>query len=168
MNQFNARAMTFSLTVALASLALATPTYSGLLRTELSMVGLPPGVCAVCHRNGSTQNGTVTTPFGKSLRDNGLIANDETSLRTALAAIEAANTDSDQDGCSDIAELKAMPAPTNPNRKGDCGSTTGGAGGDVDEEESTLGPLRYGCGANATPGLFVVLALMVLGLRRRR
>ncbi len=159
MNRF-----TFTLAVALAALANATPSYPGVLQTELSMAGQPPGVCAACHRNGSTQNGTVTTPFGKSLRDNGLVANDEASLRRALTAIEAANTDSDGDGCTDIAELKAMPLPTNPNRRGDCGSTTGAAGSGVEED---VGPLRYGCGADVAPGLVVGLALVVLALRRR-
>jgi hypothetical protein len=160
--------MTFQRTVILssvlvASLASATPTFTGVMQTELMMSGPPPGVCAVCHRNGSTMTGTVTTPLGSALRMKGLAANNEASLRMALAALEESGTDSDMDGCSDIAELKAMPTPTDPNRPGDCATvdagSTGGGG-------STLGPIRYGCGASVVPGAIGLTALLLL--RRRR
>lgn len=156
-----------------ASAAQATPTFTGVMQTELMMSGPPPGVCAVCHLNGATTTGTVTTPFGRAMRMQGLTANNEASLRMALAALEAAGTDSDMDGCSDIAELKAMPMPTNPNRAGDCqrsdGGATGGggAGGGGAGGGSTLGPIRYGCGANVVPGALGLVALLTLWRRRR-
>ncbi len=162
--------------VLVASAASATPTFTGVMQTELMMSGPPPGVCAVCHLNGATATGTVTTPFGRAMRMQGLAANNEASLRSALAALATANTDSDMDGCSDIAELKAMPTPTNPNRAGDCGSSdagstgggaAGGSGGGTGGGGTMLGPIRYGCGANVVPGAIGLGAILML-LRRRR
>lgn len=152
-----------------ASAALATPTFTGVMQTELGMSGPPPGVCAVCHLNGVTATGTVTTPFGRALRMNGLMPNNDASLKAALAAIDAANTDSDMDGCTDIAELKAMPDPTNPNRAGDCGgSSDGGTGGGTAGGTAVLGPIRYGCGANSVPGVLSLVGVLALLARRRR
>ena len=148
----------------LASAALATPTFTGVMQTELGMSGPPPGVCAVCHLNGVTTTGTVTTPFGRALRMNGLMPNNDATLKAALAAVEAANTDSDMDGCTDIAELKAMPDPTNPNRAGDCGGGDGGTGGGT----AVLGPIRYGCGASSVPGMLGLVGVLALITRRRR
>lgn len=161
----------------LASVAAATQTYTGVMQTELMMSGPPPGVCAVCHLNGATTVGTVTTPFGRALRMQGLAANNEASLRSALAALETAGTDSDMDGCGDIAELKTNP-PTNPNTRDcsmggtDAGATGGGSaggagGGDTGGGGATLGPLRYGCGANVAPGALGLLGVLLV-LRRRR
>lgn len=159
-----------------AVVASATPTFTGVMQTDLMMGGPPPGVCGVCHLNGVTTTGTVTTPFGRALRMNGLQANNEASLRSALTALEMANTDSDMDGCADIAELKAMPAPTNPNVAGDCASGDGGVvvpdggmgGGGAGGGGATIGPIRYGCGANAVPELMALAAVVALALRARR
>lgn len=149
----------------LASAALATPTFPGLMETELGMAGPPVGVCAVCHLNGLTTADAVTTPFARAMRMNGLMPNNDDSLKAALIAIEMANTDSDMDGCTDIAELKAMPDPTNPNRAGDCGgSTDGGTGGGT----ATIGPIRYGCGANSVPGMLGLVGILAMLTRRRR
>lgn len=154
--------------------AFATPTFTGVMQTELMMSGPPPGVCGVCHLNGVTTTGTVTTPFGRALRMNGLTANDEASLRMALMALQTANTDSDMDGCTDIAELKAMPMPTNPNRGGDCtlsdggvSMVDGGAGGGAGGGGVSIGPIRYGCGANSVPGVLGLAGLLTLLVRRR-
>lgn len=151
--------------VLVASAALATPTFTGVMQNELGMSGPPPGVCAVCHLNGVTTTGTVTTPFGRAMRMNGLMPNNDDSLKAALAAIDMANTDSDMDGCTDIAELKAMPDPTNPNRAGDCG---GGSDGGTAGGTATLGPIRYGCGANSVPGVLGLVGVLALLARRRR
>ncbi|MBL8919648.1 MAG: hypothetical protein JNJ54_12345 [Myxococcaceae bacterium] len=160
-----------------AAAASATPTFTGVMQTELMMSGPPPGVCGVCHLNGVTTTGTVTTPFGRAVRMNGLMANNDASLRAALTALTMANTDSDGDGCSDIAELKGMPSPTNPNVATDCsaggdggtmvmdgGMGGGGAGGGG----PTIGPIRYGCGANSVPELMALAAVVALALRARR
>jgi hypothetical protein len=161
-----------------AAAAFATPTFTGVMQTELMMSGPPPGVCGVCHLNGVTTSGTVTTPFGRALRMNGLMANNEGSLRMALMALQTANTDSDMDGCPDIAELRAMPTPTNPNLGGDCASGdggmvmmdggAGGGGGGAGGGGANIGPIRYGCGANAVPELMAAAAALALALRARR
>jgi uncharacterized protein (TIGR03382 family) len=151
------RAMLLGAMVA-ASSALATPTFPSVLQTELKITTVP--ACAVCHLNGVTSAGTVTTPFGKALRMNGLVANDDASLKTALAAVKTANSDSDADGCTDVDELVAG---TNPNKAGDCGG--GGTGGGT---ATTLPPIKYGCGASSVPGALGVLAVALLIRRRRR
>lgn len=161
-----------------AAAAFATPTFTGVMQTELMMSGPPPGVCGVCHLNGVTTTGTVTTPFGRAVRMNGLMANNDNSLRSALTALQMANTDSDGDGCPDIAELKTMP-PTNPNVATDCsaggdGGTvvmdggTGGGGGGAGGGGPSIGPIRYGCGASSVPELMALAAVLALALRARR
>lgn len=154
------RARFLSISVLLASAAWATPTYTAFIQDELMMSGPPPGVCALCHTSGLTAKGTVNTRFGRAMRANGLKPDDEASLKAALAAVDAAMLDSDADGCTDIAELKAMPKPTNPNRAGDCGG-----GGSTDPED--FGPIGYGCGGSVAPGLFLAAASLLF-LRRRR
>lgn len=166
----------FLCTFALASLAGATPTFTGVIQTETGQP--PPGTCAVCHQGGIGMMGNVTTPFGQALRANGLMPNNEASLTTALNALRTMNTDSDGDGCPDLAELSTAP-PTNPNRA-DCsaggdggtledggmgGGTAGGATGGGGTE---LPPLSYGCGSNVVPGLFGLAALLVALWRPRR
>ncbi|MDX2008723.1 MAG: hypothetical protein SFW67_00950 [Myxococcaceae bacterium] len=170
--------------VCLASLVFAAPAFAtaefpGEIRSALGTADLPPGSCAVCHFNSNfTRAGVMGTPFGRSMLANGLMGNNATSLRGALTALEMANTDSDGDGCPDIAELKATPA-TNPNTR-DCsmGGTGGGAsggeaggaagGGAAGGGGPELGPLRYGCGANVAPGLVGLAALLMLARRRDR
>jgi hypothetical protein len=157
--------------------AFATAEFPGEIRSALGTADLPPGSCAVCHFNANfTRAGVMGTPFGRSMLANGLMGNNNTSLRMALTALEMANTDSDSDGCPDIAELKATPA-TNPNTRdcsmggtdggtggGEAGGAGGSGGGGVD-----IGPIRYGCGANAAPGLVgLATVLLVARLRRRR
>ena len=154
-----------------ASLAFATPSFTGVIQTELMMGGPPPGLCALCHVNNQTVSGTVTTPFGRTMRMQGLAPNNEASLRSALVAIEAAGTDSDMDGCADVLELRSMPTATNPNRAGDCspadaGSAGGGtAVGGGTAGGSNVGPVRYGCGANVVPTLWTGAFLALVTLR---
>ncbi len=138
----------------------ATPNFPGAIKSHLTLASQPP--CAVCHQNGVTGLGTVTTPFGTSMRARGLQANDTGSLNTALDALSAEGTDSDGDGTGDIAELVAG---TDPN-------TAGGSNG------STLTPV-YGCGGNdlsapanpsvvaGTLGAFGLFGLTIFARRRR-
>jgi hypothetical protein len=134
-------------------LAHASSIYPPEVRSHLALSYTPD--CSLCHANGQTGFGTVNTPFGKSMRARGLVAQNIASLDTALDALSAEKTDSDGDGVPDIDELKAG---TDPNV----------AGG------SAFPPPSYGCfdvsGQPASPlGLVpVALALLVFRLRRAR
>jgi hypothetical protein len=144
-----------------AAPAFATDQYPAVLQNRFSLP-VPPG-CQVCHFNGITARGTVTTPVGTSLRDRGLVANDSASLNTALDALANEMVDSDGDGVSDVEEFMNG---TDPNEAamgtgGGAGGGTGAGGGLVD-----AGPLRYGCGATVVPQLLLLAGLVPL-LRRR-
>jgi hypothetical protein len=134
-------------------LAHASSIYPPEVRSHLGLSYTPD--CSLCHANGQTGFGTVTTPFGKSMRARGLVAQNIASLDTALDALAAEKTDSDGDGTPDIDELKAG---TDPNV----------AGG------SAVPPPSYGCfdvsGQPGSPlGLVpLALALALLLLRHRR
>jgi uncharacterized protein (TIGR03382 family) len=131
-----------------ASSALATSNFPGAVRAKLALTYDPE--CSLCHSNGITGRGTVTTPFGKAMLARGLAASDETALNAALDKMAADKVDSDLDGTSDIDELKAG---TNPN-------------GDALK-------LAFGCnaGSSAPDGGAIVLAVGVgaalLASRRR-
>jgi len=109
--------------------------------------------CVLCHNTPSGGFGTVTTPFGMSMRNRGLVAQSIPSLDTALDALTAEKTDSDHDGVPDIDELKAG---TNPNVAG------GGA----------VTPPSYGCfdvsGQRGSPLALLPVALALLLFRVRR
>jgi hypothetical protein len=149
------------LAVLLALPAWASSTYPTDVQTHLSLSAPIPESCSLCHLNGITGTGTVNTPFGVSLRGKGATGgSNTTALNAALDAMNAANTDSDSDGVSDINELKAG---TDPNVANNADGGTGGGGG------TTVPPLTYGCGSNAVPGLFGLTGLLfVLMLGRRR
>lgn len=132
--------------------ARATPLFPAAIARELTLPQEPP--CATCHAGGVTRRGTVTTPFGTTMRSRGLQAYDEASLKLALAALTAEKKDSDEDGTPDIEELKA-------------GGDPNVAAGD------SLPPPEYGCaasGADATSpifALFVVIGVACARARRR-
>jgi hypothetical protein len=113
--------------------AAASPTYPNLVQQHLSLGYAPP--CSVCHQNGVTGYGTVTTPFGKSMRDAGLQAEDPAALNAALDQLAANGTDSDGDGVPDIQELVAGSDPNGP------GSLSA----------SRVPNPAYGCGATMAP-----------------
>jgi len=129
----------------------ASSIYPPEIRNHLSLSYTPD--CSLCHANGQTGFGTVTTPFGTSMRSRGLVAQNIASLDTALDALAAERKDSDGDGVPDIDELKAG---TNPNVAG---------GGDVP-------PPSYGCfdvsGQTGSPLALLPVALGLLLLRVRR
>ncbi len=134
----------------LSPAAFATANFPQVIKTHLAAPSAPS--CAVCHRNGLTGAGTVTTPFGAALRAQGLEPGDEPSLKAALDALATAALDSDGDGATDIAELKAE---TDPNAA---------PGAEVDPDAP-----RYGCIGSAAPGaLALPLALLSLTARLRR
>jgi hypothetical protein len=140
-------------TLLAAGLARASSIYPGEIKSYLGLSYTPD--CSLCHANGQTGYGTVTTPFGTSMRARGLTAQNVASLHTALDALAAEKTDSDGDGVPDIDELKAG---TNPNS----------AGGGV------VPPPTYGCfDVSGQPGsplalLPVLLALLLLSVRSGR
>ena len=118
-----------------------TPNFPPAVQTDVGMAQQPN--CALCHLGGVGQAGTVTTPFGQSLRARGAVAYDENALKTALAALAAEMKDSDGDGVPDITELKNG---TDPNV---------GNGGPADVPQ-------YGCALvprPAPPAPFLLLTL---------
>lgn len=64
--------------------------------------------CAICHANGITGYGTVTTAFGMEMRARGLVCCNVASLDSALAALEGENSPY-------ITDLKEGLDPNNPN-----------------------------------------------------
>jgi uncharacterized protein (TIGR03382 family) len=140
-----------------AATARASSTYPSLVQSDVGMSSTPG--CDLCHFNGQTGMGTVTTPVGKSLKARGCMAGSPTSLSNALAKLTTDKTDSDGDGMSDIDELKAGRNPNVVDGSTDGGSVT---------PPTTLPPPTYGC--TAVPGILPLagLALAALALRRRR
>lgn len=137
--------------IAIARPANATPDFPDVVAEHLGLSS-PPG-CELCH-TGTQARGTVTTPFGVSMRSRGAQAYDEDSIRTALDALEAEKKDSDGDGVPDIDELRN-------------GGNPNGTGGTIKPE--------YGC-AVMPPSSDVIRwelgiplgALLALRLRRMR
>jgi hypothetical protein len=148
--------------VAFALDARATPNFPSALRIAESLASDPP--CGLCHR-GTPGVGTVTTPFGISMRQRGLVMYDEATLRAALAAMRAEGVDSDGDGTPDLDELAVG---TDPNVAAPTSSSEGGGA----PTNKWIGEPVYGCSAGAkSAGLDVWTALAVLGVllpRKRR
>lgn len=151
-------AATASAVVFWAPAAAASPPFPDEIKSHLGASSAPQ--CAVCHEGGKTGVGTVTTLFGKALRDRGLVAQDTASLDAALDQLDKDGVDSDGDGTPDIEELKNG---TDPNQEG---------GAVINQPDPV-----YGCTANvasggpgrAGPGAALLLAaIAALGARRRR
>lgn len=150
------------LLVLVAAPAWATDQFPPAIKTRYSRPADPP--CALCHTNGITALGTVTTPLGSALRLRGLVANDVASLNTALDTLTTENVDSDGDGATDVAELTASTDPNVAPSDGGTGGGGGGGGGGT----TVVGPPRFGCGAEVVPGLLLFGALLPLLRRRSR
>jgi len=139
--------------VSLAGVAEATPEFPDAMRAHLKMSSSPP--CDVCHADGVTGGGTVTTPFGRSARARGLVADNEDVLFGVLDRMAGEKVDSDNDGIPDIDELIAS---TDPN------SAAG----------NTVGPQEFGCVGRVASGQgergasLLAAALVALALRRSR
>lgn len=114
--------------------ASASRTYPAEVQKQLALSYVP--ACAICHANGATGFGTVTTPFGEALRAEGLVCCNIASLDTALAALEAQMSPY-------ITDLKENRDPNDPN-------------------QSAASPITYGC--FNTTGQGPVAGGLVLGL----
>ena len=132
-----------------ASAANATSNFPAAIRTKLVLTYDPQ--CSICHFNGVTGRGTVTTPFGTAMRARGLVASDEATLNAALDKMLAEKVDSDANGESDVDALKLGHDP-NP--------TTG--------KKLMFGCNASGGGEEGTLAAIVVAGALVLLRRRRR
>lgn len=138
--------------IGISSSAHATPNFPDVVASHLGLEAPPD--CTLCHI-GTPARGTVTTPFGATLRSRGAQAYDEAALRRALDALTAERKDSDSDGTPDIDELRAADDPNS------------GAGGPAVTPD-------YGC--TAAPGrgeaplylAVMLLAGLVIGVCRAR
>jgi MYXO-CTERM domain-containing protein len=127
--------------LAALDVAHASSTYPAEIQKQLQLSYTPQ--CAICHANGVTGTGTVTTNFGLAMRARGLVCCDIASLDTALMALEGEMSPY-------INYLKEGLNPNDP-----------GAG--------AVPPIAYGCfnvtGQGPTPGTggvaLVLLALLV-------
>jgi hypothetical protein len=137
--------------------ARATPNFPGAIQRDLG--ASQPPLCSICHLCGTTGRGTVNTPWGMAMRSRGLMAYDEASLATALAAMERDRVDSDGDG---VVDVDAVRMGQDPNPSGLC-----------DQEDDTIP--RYGCiGRLAAgppsngPAAWLLAAALILGAKGAR
>lgn len=134
----------------------AIPGFPGEIRWRLKLDYEPP--CGLCHAKGNTGVGTVTTPFGLSIRAAGLELGAGDTLKPALVALEDDMIDSDGDGVIDVDELAEDTDPNSPSRNA----------------YSQVGDPRWGCavGPPASPrrptGALLALGLLVSLVIRRR
>lgn len=83
--------------------ASASTDYPGIVQSDWGLPSAPD--CIVCHQSDAGGLGTSTKFFSRSLQRDGLVAANDGSLHTALAALKKDMTDSDGDGVSDYEEL---------------------------------------------------------------
>lgn len=112
--------------------AAASPSYPEAVAEALNLSCAPR--CTLCHAEPQGGIGTLRDDsFGSALADIGdLLDREPSKVAGAIAAVERAGVDSDGDGVSDVAELRANRDPTVPGEGVLCGP-------------------RYGCGAHIAP-----------------
>jgi hypothetical protein len=94
-----------ALLLTLSGVARATKTYPEVVQTEWELAAIPQ--CTLCHLTNEGQENTVRHPFGLSVLDhNGTGGGNKGSIRAALKAMLADETDSDADGVTDYDELR--------------------------------------------------------------
>ena len=84
--------------------ASASITFPDTVKDEWQLPAVP--ACTLCHQTLDGGFGTATKPFGRAVLANGATAADTSALRRALRALDAAGSDVDHDGITDIAELQ--------------------------------------------------------------
>ena len=138
--------------------ALASTSYPAQVRTSLRLDAVP--ACTLCHVNDLGGDGTAIRPFGVSVSRLGALGNDNlASLTSALGSVERDGVDSDQDGISDVVELRQG---TDPNR---------GAEGARELPTPMTGCALAGRSFDANAlgvSMLCVAALALASLRRRR
>lgn len=115
-----------------SSVAHAEREFPAVIQSDLELSYEVP--CSVCHLKENTGAATARTPFALALKARDFT--DEESLSSALARLKADDFDTDGDGVSDVAELKAG---TDPNSA---------ANGDLMDTQQP----GYGCGGSAPHG----------------
>ncbi len=156
-------AMSGLLALTFTSLASASDSYPGALQEALDMSCPPP--CTVCHADSSGGLGTVYVEdggraFGEAMMEIGLLeAKKPGMLREALELLEQAGVDSDGDGVTDVAALRAG---LDPNAGGSVCGPTYGCGASVAPRRPSSSPDALALGAAAC------VALTLLRLRKRR
>jgi hypothetical protein len=152
-----------TLTIALLpTAALASPSYPGTVASELELPCEPE--CTLCHTRSTGGFATVNTPFGLTVRmQHGLTCCDPTLLAEVIEEIREAETDSDDDGTSDVDELHAL---TDPNSSEDVDlACSAPEESDSGCSVSRPGPARETASRSV---LFVAAVFVVTAAVRRR
>ena len=138
------------------SIAVASPTYPGTLVSALDLDCTPK--CTLCHTVATGGFATVNTPFGLTVRmQYDLECCDPALLRTVIDQIREDETDSDDDGVSDVDELQAL---THPNTADDIDLACEPKADEPDGcAVSDAGAAHTPCGsALVVAGILIVLA----------
>ena len=133
----------------------ASPDFPHVIQTEEQLPAEPP--CTLCHAPGTPGLGTVVTYFGRTMLSLGVSAQNDGSLRAALAQDDAEQIDSDGDGIPDIEELRAGSDPND------------GPGNHlpVPETGCALAPAGHASGRFAAFAWLVLTAVARLRCKRR-
>jgi hypothetical protein len=152
-------ALVLAAACAIPSSALASPIYPGTVARELDLDCTPE--CTLCHTQATGGFATVNTPFGLTVRmQHGLECCDTELLAGVLAEIREEETDSDDDGTSDVTELQAL---TSPNTEDDVDLACQPAEKDSGCSVSYAGAAHPGIGS----GLFLAGVFLVMAAVRR-
>lgn len=152
-----------SLAVSLcAGTARATSEFPDAIRAKVGASSAP--ACAVCHVTGDRGGrGTVSTAFGRAMRERGLVEFDVQSLESALDKMATDKIDSNGNGTTDVDELKAGRDPN---------STSGDGGAAVEipmpEYGCTQAPVRATNDVASVASSIAMVALAFVGALRRR
>jgi hypothetical protein len=134
----------FCVAILVARTSRATPNFPPGIQQDLALNYQPD--CSICHTDGDQGGlGTVNAPFGKNIRERGLVAFDTGALQSALNQMESEHVDSAGDCLDDIDELKAGRNPNEPDPPGVCDD----AGAQPITETPQPETLSYGCSSRS-------------------